>query len=165
MIEKAMGKEMWEEITLDDVWTCNDIWAIREKYFLFLRDHALRSAWRVNNNHHHLDISSMLSYNQFKSCLLASGIETDDFQQLWTKWNHANHAYLDPVAVAQQVINDVKNDVKSDISHLEDIWTQSVIYYYIWLEFNFEVPHNDYSNWFTNTKEIVIMLNKHGVND
>jgi hypothetical protein len=157
---------MSEEITVDnDKWSCNDSWARREKYFLFLRDHMLRSAWRADHNHRHLDISSMLSYNQFKDCLPAVGIETDDFQQLWTKWNHANHVYLDPVAVAQQVISDVKNNADSDIRHIDDAWTQSVIYYYIWLEYNFEVPHNDYSNWFTNTKEIVIMLNKYGVND
>jgi hypothetical protein len=165
MIEKAMGKEILEEMPLDDKWACNDSWARREKYFLFLRDHNLRSAWRVDDNHNYLDISSMLSYNQFKNCLRVLGIETDDFQQLWTEWNYANHAYLDPVAVAQQVINDVKNKLESNISHIENTWTQSVIYYYIWLEYNFEVPHNDYSNWFTNTKEIVIMLNKHGVND
>ena len=166
MIEKAMGKEMSKEITVDnDKWSCNDSWARREKYFLFLRDHTLRSAWRVNNNYHYLDISSMLSYDQFKNCLQSLGIKTDNFQQLWTKWNHANHAYLDPVAVAQQVIDNVKNNLESDISHIKDTWTQSVIYYYILLEYNFEVPHNDYSNWFTNTKEIAIMLNKHGVND
>ena len=165
MIEKAMGKELPEDITLDDVWTCNDIWARREKYFLFLRDHTLRSAWRINNIYKYIDISSMLSYDQFKNCLQSLGIKTSNFQPLWTAWNYSNHAYLDPVAVAQQVIDDVKNNVESDISHIKDTWTQSVIYYYIWLEYNFEVPHNDYSNWFTNTKEIVIMLNKYGVNN
>jgi hypothetical protein len=165
MIEKAMDKQMSEEITLDNRWTCNDSWAIREKYFLFLRDHKLRHAWRADNNYHYLDISSMLSYDQFKNCLQIIGIKTNDFQQLWTEWHCANYEYLDPVAVAQQVINDVKNNLESDISHIENIWTQSIIYYYIWLEFDFEVPHNDYSNWFTNTKEITIMLNKHGVND
>jgi hypothetical protein len=107
----------------------------------------------------------MLHYDQFKNCLQSLGIKTGSFRQLWTKWNHANHAYLEPIAVAQQVISDVKNNADSDIRHIDDAWTQSVIYYYIWLEYNFEVPHNDYSNWFTNTKEIVIMLNKYGVND
>ena len=28
---------------------------------------------------------------------------------------------------------------------------------------DFEVPHNDYSNWFTNTDDIVTMLTNHGV--
>jgi hypothetical protein len=93
------------------------------------------------------------------------GIETDDFRQLWAEWNYSNHVYLEPIAVAHQVINSVKNNLDSDIRHIEDVWTQSVIYYYIWLEYNFEVPHNDYSKWFTNTKEIVIMLNKYGVNN
>ena len=30
-------------------------------------------------------------------------------------------------------------------------------------EFGIEVPHNDYADWFTNTNDIVIMLDKHGV--
>jgi hypothetical protein len=165
MIEKAMGRELQEEITLDDVWTCNDIWARREKYFLFLRDHSLRSAWRIDNSYKYIDIGSMLSYDQFKNCLQSLGIETDDFRHLWTEWNYSNHVYLEPIAIAHQVINSVKNNLDSDIRYIEDVWTQSVIYYYIWLEYNFEVPHNDYSNWFTNTKEIVIMLNKYGVNN
>jgi hypothetical protein len=160
-----MGRELQEEITLDDVWTCNDIWARREKYFLFLRDHSLRSAWRIDNSYKYIDIGSMLSYDQFKNCLQSLGIETDDFRHLWTEWNYSNHVYLEPIAIAHQVINSVKNNLDSDIRYIEDVWTQSVIYYYIWLEYNFEVPHNDYSNWFTNTKEIVIMLNKYGVNN
>jgi hypothetical protein len=57
----------------------------------------------------------------------------------------------------------VKNNVSFDLEHIIDVWNQAVIYYYIWLEFGIEVPHNNYSNWFANTQEIVIMLNKHGV--
>ena len=165
MIEKAMGKEMFQEITRDDTWIGDSIWALREKYFLFLRDHNLRHAWRINKDYNYIDIDDLLSYNQFTQCLNALGIETDDFQTLWTQWNQANQKYISPCAVAKQVIDDVKNKVETDIEHITDIWTQSIIYYYIWLEFKFEVPHNDYSKWFTNTKEIAIMLDKHGVDN
>ena len=57
----------------------------------------------------------------------------------------------------------VKNKKSAELTTITDIWTQSVVYYYIWLEFGVEVPHNDYSDWFTNTDDIVKMLNKLGV--
>jgi hypothetical protein len=43
----------------------------------------------------------------------------------------------------------------SDLTHITDIWTQAVVYYYIWLEFGIEVPHNDFANFFTNTDQII----------
>jgi hypothetical protein len=165
MIEKAMCKEMLHEITCNDTISYDSNWALREKYFLFLRDHELRHAWRINKDYNYIDIDNLLFYYQFKQCLAELGIETDDFQQLWTQWNQANQKYISPCVVAEQVINNVKNKVETNIEHITDIWTQSIIYYYIWLEFNFEVPHNDYSKWFTNTKDIAIMLNIHGVNN
>jgi hypothetical protein len=165
MIEKAMGEEMFEEITRNDTWVCDSIWALREKYFLFLRDHNLRHAWRINKNYNYINIDDLLYYNQFKQCLDTLGIRTDDFQPLWLQWNQANQKYISPCIIAKQVIDSVKNKAEAGIEHITDVWTQAIIYYYIWLEFNFEVPHNDYSQWFTNTKEIATMLNKYGVNN
>jgi hypothetical protein len=71
--------------------------------------------------------------------------------------------YIDPIKDAKSVLNYVKMQWSSDLTHVTDIWTQAVVYYYIWLEFGIEVPHNDYADWFTNTNDIVIMLDKHGV--
>ena len=59
--------------------------------------------------------------------------------------------------------NAIKNKTSYSLNNVTDLYTQAVIYYFIWLEFNVEVPHNDFSDWFTNTDEIVIMLNKLGV--
>jgi hypothetical protein len=84
-------------------------------------------------------------------------------KDLWSKWRTANATYIDPIKDAKSVLNYVKMQCSSDLTHITDIWTQAVVYYYIWLEFGIEVPHNDYANWFTNTNDIVIMLDKHGV--
>ena len=64
---------------------------------------------------------------------------------------------------AQDIIKNIKSNKDVDLTMITDVWTQAVVYYYIWLEFHVEVPHNDYSNWFTNTEEVAIMLNNHGV--
>ena len=62
-----------------------------------------------------------------------------------------------------KVLSCVITKQSDDLTHITDIWSQAVIYYYIWLKYNVEVPHNDYANWFTNTKEIVTMLRDNGV--
>ena len=163
MIEKAMGVIISQEVSAGTEWPNTDDWAIREKYFLFLRDNPLRQAWRVNSEYKYLKIDHLLSYNDFCEQLNSLSIVTNDFKTLWNNWKISNQKYIKPIEVAQQIIVDIKNKIYSDLSHIIDIWTQAVVYYYIWLEYNFEVPHNDYSKWFTNSKQIVTMLNKHGV--
>ena len=105
----------------------------------------------------------MIEYADLLTALKSCGLELDPFDNIWKQWQAANQKYIAPIQDAKTVINCVKNNVSFDLMHVVDIWNQAVIYYYIWLEFGIEVPHNDYSNWFTNTQEIVTMLNKHGV--
>jgi hypothetical protein len=165
MIEKAMGVDFSQEVSTGTNWNCRDDWTIREKYFLFLRDNTLRQAWRIDSSYKYLKIDDMLCYDNFCEQLQSLGINTSDFKALWDNWKISNQKYIDPVEIGQKVIKDIKNKNYSDLSHITDIWTQAVVYYYIWLEYNFEVPHNDYGQWFTSTEQIVIMLNKHGVNN
>lgn len=162
MIEKGMRTEFEQEVKLDlDSWSTNEDWALREKYFLFLRDNHLRSAWKTDIDCDNLLIDNMLDYTRFKNQLANFGIVTESFEPIWTTWKQANKKYIDPCEVAQYILDNIDND--KPLTHITDIWTQAVVYYYIWLEYQFEVPHNDYSNWFTNTKDISIMLNKYGV--
>jgi hypothetical protein len=165
MIEKAMGVDLSQEVSIGTNWNTQEDWAIREKYFLFLRDNTLRHAWKIDPSYAYLKIDDMLCYNNFCGRLESLGINTSDFKALWDNWKISNRKYIDPVEIAQKVIKDVKNKNYSSLSHVTDIWTQAVVYYYIWLEYNFEVPHNDYDKWFTSTEQIVIMLNKYGVSN
>jgi hypothetical protein len=162
MIDKAMKSSLEHELPVND-WNTQDSWARREKYFLFLRDHPLRSAWKPNSIDFDLKIDNMINYANLSIALESCGIELDSFNNIWEQWQAANQKYIAPIQDAKTVINCVKNNVSFDLRHVVDVWNQAVIYYYIWLEFGIEVPHNDYSNWFTNTQEIVTMLNKHGV--
>lgn len=165
MIEKAMGVAFSQEVSTGTNWNSIDDWATREKYFLFLRDNNLRHAWKIDPRYKYLKIDDMLCYDNFFNRLHLMGIDTSDFQKLWNNWIISNQKYINPINIAQQVLSDIKNKNYSDLTHISDVWTQSIIYYYIWLEYNFEVPHNDYSKWFTNIKEIAIMLDKHGVDN
>ena len=162
MIDKAMGSSIEHELPVSN-WSTQDLWARREKYFLFLRDHPLRSAWKSNSIDFTLKIDDMFEYSNLLIGVESCGIELDSFSDIWEQWQAANQKYIAPMQDAKTIINCVKNNVSCDLEHIIDVWNQAVIYYYIWLEFGIEVPHNNYSNWFANTQEIVIMLNKHGV--
>jgi hypothetical protein len=160
MIEKGMRVEFDQEVMIDSVaWPTTENWALREKYFLFLRDNHLRAMWREDLTCSNLLIEDLLDYTKFKQRLTEFGITTELFEELWHNWADANKKYLEPCSIAQRIL-DNKN---YSLEHVVDVWTQAVVYYYIWLKYDFEVPHNDYANWFTNTKDISIMLNKYGV--
>jgi len=162
MIDKAMNSALECELPID-VWNTQDLWARREKYFLFLRDHPLRSAWRPNSIDFALKIDDMIEYTDLLTAIESYGIELESFDDIWKQWKVTNQKYIAPIHDAKIIIDGVKNNVSLDLRHITDVWNQAVIYYYIWLEFGIEVLHNDYSNWCTNTQEIVTMLNKHGV--
>lgn len=163
MIEKSMVVDFDSQIKIDpDKWQCTSDWAMREKYFLFLRDHHLQQSWKQDNNCVNLFLDDFLDYfllyNKLNELTVVS-----DFECHWQRWKEANNVYLAPVTTAYDILELVKKNQNQDLSHIKDIWTQSVIYYFIWLKYNFEIPHNDYSEWFTNINDIITMLNKHEV--
>ena len=162
MIDKAMNSSLDDELPVD-IWNTLDLWAKREKYFLFLRDHSLRFAWKPNSIDFTLKIDDMIEYADLLTVLASCGIELDSFDKTWEQWQLVNQKYITPIQDAKNIIHCVKNNFSFDLGHIIDIWNQAVVYYYIWLEFGIEVPHNDYANWFANTQEIATMLNKHGV--
>jgi hypothetical protein len=161
-IVKAMNTDFENEVYLDkDAWSSNEQWMFREKYFLYLRDHTLRHAWRPDDNTHNLSIEALLSYTQIKETFIKFNICLTEFELLWQNWRKSNDQYLQPVVTALNIINSITT--KQDLTHITDTWIQSIIYYYIWITYHVEVPHNDYTSWFTNTSDIVTMLYNHGV--
>jgi hypothetical protein len=153
MIKKAMLSDINIQLLSWD--TAN--WAVREKYFLFLRDHEFRSAWRPTDDFI-VYVDNLFDYSQFRNTLESCGVELDNFEATWNEWRLVNSPYIDPVQTAQNVIDNVKQKINQDLSNITDLWTQSVIYYFIWLNFDQEVPHNDYADFFKNTAEIQTWL-------
>jgi hypothetical protein len=161
MIDKAMNSSITEQLPIED-WNTNEPWARREKYFLFLRDHDFRHAWRSNDNNAIYLEELYTDYEEFFATV-NSIAKIEQCKDLWQEWRAANAVYIDPVQVAENIVRFVAVQWPMDLSDIHDTWTQAMVYYYIWLRFGFEVPHNTYSNWFTNTTDIVKMLVDHGV--
>lgn len=157
MIEKAMTSTIEQQLPLDN-WDTHEAWAQREKYFLYLRDHSLRHAWRsadpyeLSNNE--IDVGEL--YQDYTEChnVLNAIVEIEDFHKLWKAWRLANSKYIDPVTTAVDILSCVTADQHEDLAHVTDVWTQAVVYYYIWLRYKIEVPHNDFANFFSNTSQI-----------
>jgi hypothetical protein len=56
--------------------------------------------------------------------------------------------------IAKKIVNQINNNESFDLSSIKDLWTQAVVYYFLWLEFEKEVPHNDYNDFFKDTDQI-----------
>jgi len=155
MIDKAMQSDVSEQLAVDcDKWTVNEPWAVREKYFLFLRDHALRKAWQPTAGVTNLLINDMLDYSQLHRQLSTSGVELSDFKSLYQSWQEANKQYIDSVKNSQLVVESIKNNVNASLDHISTIWDQAVLYYFLWIAFGQEIPHNDYADFFSDTVTI-----------
>ena len=63
MIYKAMKSSIESALPIDE-WDVDEPWARREKYFLFLRDHQLKNAWRPENENF-INVEHLFDYNDF----------------------------------------------------------------------------------------------------
>lgn len=155
MIVKAMQSSLQQQLPVDHAaWSCDSDWALREKYFLFLRDHALRYAWRPSVNTNSILIEDILNYDVLCQKL---PVICHNFRDHWVTWYNANKKYFEPVLLANRIL-------AGQYEHTADIWSQAVLYYAIWCNYGVEVPHNEYPNWFKNHQQIVTMLEDLGVN-
>lgn len=155
MIEKAMNSRLEQQVPVDfHLEDPTQSWAVREKYFLFLRDHDLAQAWKPSDNTNNLMIDELLDYVLLREKLQAIGIESEDFYELWQTWQQSNRAYFEPVTASTQVIACLKQRQFRSLDDFDSHWSQAVLYYFIFLEFGQEVPHNDYANFFSSTDHI-----------
>lgn len=147
-----MGEDFNIEVSVDvEHWPTNEDWALREKYFLYLRDHALRHRWRAEDGCYCLYVDDLLDHDLLAEKLRPFGI-CDEFHRDWERWFAANRRYLDPVIIADDTLRCLDQNIPLP---KVDIWTQAVINYYVWLDHGVEIPANDCKNWFTNSQQIV----------
>ena len=159
MISKTSNVAFEHVINPGQEWKVNgDEWAIREKYFLYLRDHPYRHMWKPSKDYI-LDIEDLFDFFQLQNKLLSFEINTQDFSNFWNKWFLANQQYISPVLVAKQLLEQVENEIDQKLS-ITDLWTQAIVYFSIWNRYGFEVPHNDFSNFFSSTGEVIELLKK-----
>jgi len=155
MIVKALNSSIDNQLPIDR-WDSTDHWVYREKYFLFLQNHTLRQAWKSADDNA-LYIDNMFDYHCFFN-KLNSFAEVEPFTSIWDDWKKANVEYIAPIEIAKDVVNSVKLKKRCNLGHITDIWTQAVVYYYIWITFKKEVPHNDFANFFVNTEQIIDLV-------
>lgn len=163
LIEKAMQQDLYEQLAVDSNWPVMQPWSQREKYFLYLRDHALRSAWRADSSNLNLAIEDLMSYDSMYQKLQDMHIPVDDFRSTWDKWWAANDRYFFAVSQADSITRSIEQAQALDLSHISALWDQAVINYFIWLRWSVEVPANDWADWFTNTNQMRTMLEQQGV--
>ena len=108
MIRKALNNTIEQELAVDPTqWNCQDNWALREKYFLYLRDHKLRSKWQPNDFSTPLYVDNIVNYNNFCDNLELCGVKVEDFESLWQTWYQSNVEYIKPVIQCQQIMHDL----------------------------------------------------------
>lgn len=148
MLAKAMNIDPHLHLNPGPDWDAQGDWVQREKYFLYLRDHPLRHAWKPNSNTKNLFVETLMRHNDMVSALESFGIKLQPFADLHQQWQAANHQYFDPVIAANKFVSGQQLD-----QPITDIWTQAVVYYQIWCRYGVEVPHNDFSNFFASQQE------------
>ena len=158
MMHKAMQSSLETELTVDNNWPEKSNWSVREKYFLFLKDHAFRGRWQPSGEYSNILIENMLDYDSLRHAFEQSGIEVLPFDDIWQTWYEGNTRYIDPVLVAHRVLSALQSQQKLDISEHTDLWTQAVVNYFIWLKYNYIVPANDWADWFTDTTQIYNLI-------
>lgn len=148
-------------IKVDARWTSSESWAVREKYFLYLRDHHFRQSWREHAScEFNLAIDKILNYDLLLP-ELGKITPISDFKNFYNEWYDTNNQHFAFYHQARQIVQNI-GQINQSLSDVVDVFTQACVYYYIWLQFRIEVPHNDYSNWFENTNQIVTMLQNQG---
>ena len=156
MIHKAMKTNFNSEVSLDsDNWSVSDPWAVREKYFLFLRDHYFRQWWKPSDDVFPVMVKDLLTYQSTKKAIENIGIVLSDFEDLWNQWWHLNKKYFDPVIKAECIINGSWPD-----QPVTDTWEQAVTYFEIWRRYGVEVPHNDFPDFFYDRSHLDQWLEK-----
>lgn len=157
MIEKAMHSSVDIQLSISNDWQTDEPWSRREKYFLFLRDHGFRHAWKKDTVNS-IDVSEL--YSGYDECftMINSVAKTEHFADTWLQWRKANAKYIDPATTARSVLSCVADKSYQNLTHIDDVWTQAIVYYYIWLKYSVEVLHNDFADFFTNTDQILELV-------
>jgi hypothetical protein len=159
MIHKAMHSTLDYELSIDPTnWQTTEVWAQREKYFLFLKEHHYRDRWREHPGCHNIFIEDFFNYDRMSCVFDTAGIKLTNFSDLWQQWWDSNQTYIKPLKNAQDIMTALDHHQHIDLDHCSDLWTQAIVNYLIWTKHNYIVPANDYSNWFANTGQILSLL-------
>lgn len=140
---KVMKKNINYDLRPGNDWETSSDWALREKYFLSIRDSMWRHSWKPDSVSHPIHLEDLVNYDTLVKRFNDIGVEVDDFSVIHNQWWAVNQKYFMPVLNASKFING--EHLSAPIT---DIWTQAVVYFQIWCKYGIEVPHNDFENFF-----------------
>lgn len=167
-IIKAAQKTLENAVEFDAVaFGSSDNWARRENFFLLLKNHHYRHMWHECQLPQFLNINIVDLLTDPETCLrsIANFINGTivDLDLLPSRHRQFLDSNLNTVRHLE-ILDIVKNlRHTQNLKHIDHLYQQAVLNFYLHLRYNFEVPPNDYSDWFTNTTDIVKMLEDHNI--
>lgn len=167
IVKAGMGN-LDTDIKFDDKkFGSSEDWARRENFNFIFNDHEFRNMWKEHSHERFLNIDIFEILINPTQCLqqVANFIGSDTQMMDMLPIKHKQFLKANPNTITHLKILEIINslNIEQDLTHIQQLYSQAVLNFYIQLKFNFVIPTNDYNNWFTNTNEIVTMLQDHGV--
>lgn len=168
-IVKASMGSIDTDIEFDDKkFGSSEDWARRENFNLIFEHHQYRNMWKEHDHDRFLNIDIFELLINPVRCLqqvadfISGTILAVDMipirHQQFLDANPNTTTHLEILRIVDSL------NIEQNLMHIEHLYHQAVMNFYIQTKFNFVIPANGYANWFTNTKEIVTMLENYGVN-
>ena len=167
-IVKARQGNVETDVDFDkNLFGSDDNWARRENFVLTFINHYYRKMWKEcwHDRVLNIDISDLLTTPDRVLAQISDFINGTLTQIDLLPAGHQQFLNTNPNTVTHLEILKIVDclETEQDLQHIKQLYHQALVNFYLQLKFDFVVPANDYSEWFTNTNEIVEMLNKHGV--
>jgi hypothetical protein len=167
---RCMSEVLLEKTKIDDFikpeknkWQSSESWELREKYFLFLRDHEFRRRWNLSAAPMTVDVDAYFDYNSlYKS--FSNIVKMNNFNELYDKFYENNLIHIDWYIRCREILSAIQNNQHIDLTDItDDLFSQATINYYIQILYNFEIPAWDYRDWFSSTDQIFSMFDLHNI--
>jgi hypothetical protein len=167
-ITKAALETLETAVEFDHtVFGSSDDWAKRENFYLLLKNHHFRHMWNQCDSTRFLNINILDLLTKPENCLRSIAnyihgtvIDLDALQTRHQQFLDSNSNTVRHL----EILHIVKNlKLTQSLKHIDHLYQQAVLNFYLQLRYKFEVLPNDYSDWFTNTTDIVKMLEDHNI--
>lgn len=141
----------------------NENYAIRENYTLFYHNWPFK--WEqidgvINFNLEELIINPYNAIVMLFDMLGLTLINKEILINTLADWTTANQKYFKIYNTSNDILNALNTNQQIDISGIVDLHEQGYINYCIEQTYNVIIPVYDYKDWFKNTSEIKLMIEK-----
>lgn len=166
-ITKALNSDVLTESMnqVIDNWRTEEDYAIRENFTLFY--HQWPFKWHPSNKNNVINVSlEELINNPIDTILKTAAaldltiIHQDKLIKFCNEWMKVNKQYFEVYDNWKQIELALTNQKSIPLIHITNLHDQGYINYCIERKFNVIIPVYDYKEWFSNTQEILTMVEK-----